>query len=481
MVTELKKAFEEIERTLAGWEYYEALNGQSEAATLFLFFLKWMSDCEAAKEQFDSDESFFYQFRGAEKQGYSELIQIFLDRLHRGRQDSCELPNQFLKRLRLEQLPDSFSDVLRTLEKYDFSNRSIHNSLVRCILLLYGRIYSEKSFDCSDTITCMYGMNVAAGLLNCGENMSIYDFSCGTGGLATLAALSAGAGSVVYGQERNFEKAVVAYLMLRIAGEDSEVYLEVGDVLQRPMTLNYPGTFFDRIIAAPPVESGMIYASKMTQNKYDAEYFYHYPELYSGFWIYASHMLKKMKTNGIGVLIAPISILSREGKLLRDRERLLCEGYIDSVIQMPSDFFDIAGKMCIIVLKKNREQERERVYLADFTSRAAENITKNPKNQEIDFRSNRIIQIVRKKVEIANVSVSLPIHVIIDQEMNLTPSIYVRNINEMVVRRGNTMDILDEHNTLLSRYHESEIEMERAIQDYYELWGNEYNRGEGRR
>lgn len=138
-----------------------------------------------------------------------------------------------------------------------------------------------------------------------------------------------------YGQEEDVEKAVIAYALTRMAGAERST-IEVGDVLQNPMTVHYPLKKFDRIISAPQQGNKNINAQKLFGSDYRSEFLYSDSLSDSGAWIYTRHIIEKLTNDGKGVLVAPCSLLSREGNTRDDRIRITKRGSVEAVIQLPT-------------------------------------------------------------------------------------------------------------------------------------------------
>lgn len=465
--------FYEVEHEMASWKYYKAINGKSVVATLFFFFLKYVDDWYFRGDK-DDELSIYCVLRkqlleeGAVK---DNIVYDFLSKTIGKWGDGGEIVLQYVKWINFHELPKEFSCIIEWFGKYDFRDIETRENLVYAISVHYASLYSELTFRHQSVNNDIYAMVTAAEILNCKDGMSIYDFSCGTGGSLALCATE---NCKIYAQERNFEKAVIAYMYLKMSMAPS-VYIEVGNVLETPMTRNYPDLKFDRIICVPPLKRAYK-NEKIDRHDYLQEFEYSFLLSKSEFWGYARHLIKKLKDGGRGILVAPISVLSKEGPTKNDRKLMAKDGVIHSVIQLPTVISSTSAKLCMIIFEKQSNLgEINGIFFADFANRKSENIILSKDNSvNVDYK--RIAEIVNKMENIDGISRIVSLKEVFDNELNFTPAIYFRNMTEMMERRENTVTILEQQKDLLNAYHESERKLDAAILNYYQLWGEKHNR-----
>lgn len=461
------------EHELASWKYYKAINGKSVVATLFFYFLKYINDCSKTT---CNDERDIY------RRIYENLLKNNLDNenivyeyLHEkicSWNDGGEVLLQYIQRINFADLPKEFTQIIEWFGTFDLSTNEIRENLVYAISILYASLYGELVFEHPLKNNDIYAMATASGILDCKEGMSLYDFSCGSGG---VLALSASVDCEIYAQERDFEKAVVAYMYLKLS-KASSVHIEVGDVLESPMTRSYPTLQFDRIICAPPMKQKYKMEDRYN-DMYEQEFQYEYSLMESGFWSYARHIIRKLKNEGKAVLIAPVSVLSKEGVTKRDRKVLIEDGFINSIIQLPTVISSTSANLCMIVFRKKQEQIDDLgIFLADFTSRKSEKlIMSKDENSSVDYK--KISDIVNNMEAIEGVSRRVLLGEFYDNDLNLTPAIYLRDMSEMMKRRINKVSILEKQKDLLNQYHESERKLSESVLNYYKFWGQKHNTG----
>lgn len=451
----MKKA----EHELADWKYYPAINGNSALAALFFFFLKYtndrFNDSEKSEDLFKSMEKYL-------KSGQSipeNCVYDYLDGIVKGWNDSGGILMQYIPNIKIQKLPRDFLSVLYMMKCVNFCDKKICDDFIYAVSGLYASLYRETGLKDRLDFGEIGMLKTAGDLLECREGMTVYDFSCQTGVLLAYALVDC---CTVYAQEMDFQKAVIAYLLLKMQNT-KDVHMRTGDVLEESVTvqkeeLTKEGILFDRIISLPPVRQKYEIGSCMNYLRKE-EFLYDDSLQESGFWIYARHAVKKLKNGGKALLIAPVSVLSNEG-WKRDRKRLLSDGFLKAVIQMPvsTSYYITKAVCCFIILEKEEKKSEDiAVYMADFSGEKAKKI-----NYE------QISQIVKSRKIIESVSKYVRADRILEQNMNITPSVHFRKFFNMKVKYE-TADILEKQKELFSEYRKSEEELELALSDYYQF------------
>lgn len=464
--SEIIKIIRNVEHELADWKYYQAINGKSAIAALFFFFLKFTGDMDGNSGKASGNildamkvglmqEAFISQ----------EFVLAYVQKLISRWGDGGDVLLQYTRRINFEAIPTDFIEVLDEILYFDFCNEIICENFIYAVSALYSSLYDEMGLKSKIHSGELYTIIVAGDLLDCQGGMSIYDFSCGTGGLLAFGGTG---DSTVFAQERDFEKSVAAYILLKML-KTEKVYMKVGDIMDGPITLEKGNLLFDRIISAPPVRKKYA-ANNGLKKMWEDEFEYIYPLQESEFWVYARHMVKKLKNKGRGILIAPISVLSKEGLTKRDRECFLMDGYIEGIVQLPANMSPDINKICLIIFtKRGMMAEGPKVYMADFSSkRGEENIYTDVNELHIDYE--KICRIVKNREVITRVSNYIDADIILNNNLNFTPAIYLRDVTELMEHGYKVEEMLAEHEKLIKEYYESETKLNKAIRDYHTLW-----------
>lgn len=231
-------------------------------------------------------------------------------------------------------------------------------------------------------------------LLDPQPGMSVYDPTCGSGGMLVesahhIAQLPGGKllgdrpNVLLYGQEKNLGTWAIAKLNLYLHNMRAEI--ERGDTLVEPRHLegDYLKTF-DRVIANPPFSAKAWWAPLELANEAEQDsdkkpkapnykqvsdpygrFSYGIPPRGYADLAFAQHMLASLKADGRMGIILPHGVLFRSGEEGRIREGLLFGtdatsgnqpgDLIEAIIGLPSALFYNTGiPACVLVLNKRK-------------------------------------------------------------------------------------------------------------------------------
>lgn len=255
-------------------------------------------------------------------------------------------------------------------------------------------------------------------LLDPQPGMSIYDPTCGSGGMLVesahhIAKLPGGTllgekpNVLLYGQEKNLGTWSIAKLNLYLHNMRAEI--ERGDTLVEPKHLDgdYLKTF-DRVIANPPFSAKAWWtpleldneAKQESGKKLKTPSYKHVNDPYGRFpygtpprnygdLAFAQHMLASLKSEGRMAVILPHGVLFRGGEEGKIRKGLLfgmnaANGnqpgdLIEAIIGLPSALFyntDIAA--CILILNKSKPKTlKDKVIIIDASNDYLEGKSQN--------------------------------------------------------------------------------------------------------
>ncbi len=230
------------------------------------------------------------------------------------------------------------------------------------------------------------------------EGMSIYDPTCGSGGMLLeavhhLERMGRNPKSLsLYGQERNLNTWAICQMNLFLHDID-DAAIARGDTLRDPKHLVGEGTkavrTFDRVLANPPFslkEWGHDIWSK--GDPFGRDRFGCPPKSY-GDLAFVQHMIASMKQDGMAGVVLPHGILFRGGAEAGIRTGLLKAGLIEAVIGLaPNLFFGAGIPACILILRKERPKERKNRVL--FIHGAEEFVPGKKQNVLLDTHVSRI-------------------------------------------------------------------------------------------
>ncbi|MFF7543441.1 N-6 DNA methylase [Streptomyces canus] len=200
-------------------------------------------------------------------------------------------------------------------------------------------------------------------LLDPKNHESVYDPTCGSGGMLIAAAnlLKAHGGRgytlSLNGQEAVTDTAGVARMNLFMHNL-TEFKVEVGDTLRDPRFKNPDGSVkqFDMIVANPP------YSLKWKPWTNDPRAIGGVAPQSSADWAFVQHMIASMdpKKGRAGVVL-PHGVLFRGGQEAAIRKRVLDDKLLEAVIGLPSNlFYSTTIPTCILVFRASGTKAPER-------------------------------------------------------------------------------------------------------------------------
>lgn len=207
------------------------------------------------------------------------------------------------------------------------------------------------------------------------EQMSIYDPTCGSGGmlLESVHHLQRNGKKSstlsLYGQEMNLNTWAICKMNLFLHDiEDADILR--GDTLRNPKHLigeSKTLKTFDRVIANPPF-SLKAWGQDVWKDGdvFNRDTFGCPPKSY-GDLAFVQHMIASLNTNGRLGVVLPHGILFRGGAEGKIRKAILQQDLIEGIIGLPSNLFYGTGiPACIIVINKNKpEARKEKVIIVN--------------------------------------------------------------------------------------------------------------------
>ena len=166
------------------------------------------------------------------------------------------------------------------------------------------------------------------------------------------------------------------------------------------------------------------------------------------------HILSSLSTDGTAAIVEFPGVLYRTGAEAKIREYLIKNNYVDTVIQLaPNMFFGASIATCIIVLKKNKADNR--VLFIDASN---EFDHEGNKNKLGDTHIEKIYNAHINKEEIAHFSTVVTTADIVAKKYNLSVSTYVEaedtseviDIDELNKRINNIVDRENELRTAIN-------------------------------
>ncbi len=248
-------------------------------------------------------------------------------------------------------------------------------------------------------------------LLECQEGMFVYDGFCGCGLSINEVANQKG---IVFIQDVNASTIAIATIVTLLKGNKIGT-IRCGDSLLNPLD----GPKFDRIVCEPPFMPK--YSKDYLQSVLETDLVLYGDDLDSES-LALRHVLAQLETDGLAAVLVPTGMLFKSGRTGGIREKLVCDKYIDAVIEFPSGLMPAtAVSTALLLLKKNKVDDV--VYMINAKSF----FHKVEKKQLIlsEENINRIVELYRNKECIEGVANYVSVKEIADNDFNLCTTQYV--------------------------------------------------------
>ena len=273
---------------------------------------------------------------------------------------------------------DRLSDaLLRDLIEH-FSKLSLGNSSAKADVLGQSYEYLIKKFadatnkKAGEFYTPRTVVRLMVIILDPREGESIYDPTCGTGGmlLEAIHHVQETRGDVrtlwgkLFGQEKNLTTSAIARMNLFLHGA-ADFQIVRGDTLRNPAFFSGDNlATFDCVIANPPFSLEKWGDEVWASDPYGRN-FAGMPPAKSGDFAFVQHMIKSMapKTGRMAVVL-PHGALFRMGKEGEIRKRILGMDLLEAVIGLGPNLFYGAGlAACILVFRQKKAKDRKNKVL----------------------------------------------------------------------------------------------------------------------
>ncbi len=198
------------------------------------------------------------------------------------------------------------------------------------------------------------------------ENMSIYDPTCGSGGMLIQSKQyveEQGKKSrtlTLCGQDNDLTVYPVCKMNMILHGIN-DALIKREDVLSEPLHTNPDGSLiqFDRVIANPPFSQNYIKENLKYTYRFDVEqggYGYCPESGKKADLMFVQHMIASLKKSGLMATVMPHGVLFRGGAEKSIRTKMIDKDIIEAIIGLPADLFYGTGiPACIIVINKHKK------------------------------------------------------------------------------------------------------------------------------
>ena len=256
---------------------------------------------------------------------------------------------------------------------------------------------------------------------------TVYDPACGSGSLLLKVSDEAPNGLTIYGQEMDFATTALAKMNMILHGATgADIYK--GNTLSSPHFVegNQLKTF-DFIVANPPF-SNKNWTSGLNPESDEFDRFtWGIPPEKNGDYAFLLHIIKSLKSTGVGAVILPHGVLFRGNAEAHIRQNLIKQGYIKGIIGLPANLFYGTGiPACVIVIDKNTAESRAKGDAGLFMIDASRGYMKDGNKNRLRSQDiHKIVDVFNSQINLTGYSRMVELDEIIDNDYNLNIPRYI--------------------------------------------------------
>lgn len=256
---------------------------------------------------------------------------------------------------------------------------------------------------------------------------TVYDPACGSGSLLLKVSDEAPNGLTIYGQEMDFATTALAKMNMILHGATgADIYK--GNTLSSPHFVEGSQLkTFDFIVANPPF-SNKNWTSGLNPDSDEFDRFtWGIPPEKNGDYAFLLHIIKSLKSTGVGAVILPHGVLFRGNAEAHIRQNLIKQGYIKGIIGLPANLFYGTGiPACVIVIDKNTAQSRAKGDAGLFMVDASRGYMKDGNKNRLRSQDiHKIVDVFNSQINLTGYSRMIELDEIIDNDYNLNIPRYI--------------------------------------------------------
>ena len=253
---------------------------------------------------------------------------------------------------------------------------------------------------------------------------TVYDPTCGSGSLLLKVGDEAGADVTLYGQEKDAATSGLARMNMILHDNPTALVVQ-GNTLAHPK-FEDGGTLktFDYVVANPPFsDKRWSHGLDPLNDPFERFKPFGTPPGKQGDYAYLLHIVRSLKSTGIGACILPHGVLFRGHAEADIRRALVRKGYIKGIIGLPANLFYGTGiPACIVVIDKEGAQTRKGIFMIDGSGGFVKD---GPKNRLRSMDIHKIVDVFNKRLDVPKYARMVPFAEIGQKEFNLNLPRYI--------------------------------------------------------
>lgn len=355
----------------------------------------------------------------------------------------------------------------KRLRTEDFENSDMFGAAYEYLIKQFATTAGKKA---GEFYTPNEVVKVIAKLMDPEEKMSIYDPTCGSGGMLIEAIKEIKNKNQntldvnLFGQDSNITTWAICKMNMILHGV-THADIQKGDTIRDPKNREKDGSLkqFDRIMANPPFSLKKWGEDAITE---DSRFTYGIPPKSYGDLAFVEHMIASLKSTGKMATVVPHGVLFRSGAEGKIRQGIIEDDLIDAIIGLPSALFYGTGiPAAILVINKNKSEERKDKIL--FINASNEYTSGKNQNKLESEHINKIVETYKKYEEVEKYSKIITKKELEETDYNCNISRYV-DTTEQEEEIDIKLVIED-----LKQLKEKNIQLENEINEYLKELGFE--------
>lgn len=292
----------------------------------------------------------------------------------------------------------------KRLRTEDFENPDMLGSAYEYLIKQFASTAGKKA---GEFYTPNEVVQIIAKLMDAEEGMSIYDPTCGSGGMLIEAIKEIKNKNQntmnvnLFGQDSNITTWAICKMNMILHGV-THADIQKGDTIRDPKNREKDGSLkqFDRIMANPPF-SLKNWGEDVVAD--DTRFIYGIPPKSYGDLAFVEHMIASLNRTGKMATVVPHGVLFRSGAEGKIRKGIIEDDLIEAIIGLPSALFYGTGiPAAILIINKNKPEERkEKILFIDASNEYTPGKNQNKLETE---NINKIIETYKKYEEIEKYS-----------------------------------------------------------------------------
>jgi len=245
---------------------------------------------------------------------------------------------------------------------------------------------------------------------------NIFDPTCGTGSLLLNIRNDINKKLMIYGHENNLAIYNIARMnMLLNRVKPIEFNMYHGDSLKNKSlilqkSIPFKQIKFDAVVSVPPFDLGLDMKSLKKDFRFKDYKFV--DKLSSANFAFLLHGFKFLEENGTMAIVLSTGTLSRGGFEQKIRAKLIKDGNIDTVINLPYNIFNTTGiQTCILILKK--QKKKKNIFFIDASNND-------------NFKKDKIVEAYNNKRNIKGFSTKISLKEIKAKKYSLEINAYLK-------------------------------------------------------